>query len=45
LEGLARLRHRPDVWFLRLFVTACLRTKLEGFKPHELTSMVEGGLG
>jgi hypothetical protein len=42
--GLAKLEYRPEEEFLRLFVEVCMTSRLEGFKPQELSNVINGEL-
>jgi hypothetical protein len=40
--GFAKLDHNPGDAFLGLFVDACMATRLQGFKPQELSNVING---
>jgi hypothetical protein len=42
--GLAKLEYRPEEEFMRLFVAACKAMRFEGFKPQELSNVINGKL-
>jgi hypothetical protein len=41
--ALAKLEYRPEAEFMELFVAACMATRFEGFKPQELSNVINGG--
>jgi hypothetical protein len=41
--ALAKLEYRPETDFMTLFVAACMATRFEGFKPQELSNVINGG--
>jgi hypothetical protein len=40
--GFAKLDHHPGDAFLELFVDVCMATRLEGFKPQALSTVING---
>jgi hypothetical protein len=42
VAGLAKLEHHPGDAFLELFVDVCMAMKLQGFKPQELSNLING---
>jgi hypothetical protein len=44
VTGLAKLEYRPEAEFMRLFVAACMTSRLEGFKAQNLANVINGEL-
>jgi hypothetical protein len=44
LTGLAKLEYRPEAEFMSQFVAACLAMRFKGFKPQELSNVINGEL-
>jgi hypothetical protein len=44
VSALAKLEYRPEAEFMRLFVEVCMATCLPGFKPQELSNVINGEL-
>jgi hypothetical protein len=42
VTGLAKLEYRPEEEFMRLFVAACMASRFEGFKPQDLSNVMNG---
>jgi hypothetical protein len=44
VTGLAKLEYRPEAELMRLFVAACTASRFEGFKPQNLSNVINGEL-
>jgi hypothetical protein len=44
VTGLAKLEYRPEAEFMRLFVATCVTLRFEGFKPQNLSNVINGEL-
>jgi hypothetical protein len=42
MSGLGKLEYQPGEEFMRLFVRACTARRFEGFKPQELSGVING---